>query len=204
MRPERGVARTSTRWPNASGASRSAARVRTSDGSSRDPGAASAAIGVSSSKLGAIVAERLVAVDPLDVDQRAVALPAARRPRRAGDLVAGAQLAATHLGSRDVDVVAVPTRARSGAGSRSAAASSRALRSPPRWPPTPVARARAPVWGPSARPLGRGLAVRSGSARARGLGSARKARRDRASLSISPISSIAAQEPKPRHAQLGG
>ena len=50
------------------------------------------------------LALRLLAVDRRDADQGAVALAAARRPRRAGDLVAGAQLAAADLGGGDVDV----------------------------------------------------------------------------------------------------
>ena len=48
--------------------------------------------------------QRLVAVDRVDVDERAVALAAARLARRPGDLVAGAQLAAADLRGRDVDV----------------------------------------------------------------------------------------------------
>ena len=51
------------------------------------------------------IRERLTSVDAIDVDQRAVALAAARRPRGPGHLIPGAQLAAADLGSRDVDVI---------------------------------------------------------------------------------------------------
>ena len=49
--------------------------------------------------------ERLAPVDAVDVDQRAVALAAARRSRRARHLVARAQLAPADLRSGDVHVV---------------------------------------------------------------------------------------------------
>ena len=72
-------------------------------------------------ELGAIGGLRLAAVDPIDVDQRAVALAAARRARRPGDLVAGSQLAAADLRGRDVDVVGARLQPVRAAGTRSAA-----------------------------------------------------------------------------------
>ena len=60
---------------------------------------------------------RRAAVDGVDADQRREALGAARRAHRAGDAVAGDELAALDLGGGDVDVV-VGSRPRRGAGSR--------------------------------------------------------------------------------------
>ena len=55
-------------------------------------------------ELGPHLGPGLLAVDAVDVDERTVALAAARLARRALDLVAGAKLAAAHLGRGDVDV----------------------------------------------------------------------------------------------------
>ncbi len=61
--------------------------------------------GVSWSNSAPIERFELGIVDAVDVDQRAVALAAPRRPRRSGHLIPGAKLAALHLGGGHVDVV---------------------------------------------------------------------------------------------------
>ena len=101
--PSAAAARTSTRWPKASGPSRSTART---SGSRSASGGSMPAVRRRRRQVLEVapLLLRALAVHRLDPDQGAMALAAARRARRAGDLVAGAQLAAADLRGGDVDV----------------------------------------------------------------------------------------------------
>ena len=120
VRPERGAARTSTRWPSASGTSRSTARVSRSArvGVERDAPLRRDRGEVFELGRSSLLVRRLLAVDQVDVDERAVALAAPRFARRPGDLVDRAVARSDGSGRRRCRRRPRQARDRAGAGTR--------------------------------------------------------------------------------------